>query len=83
MGGGQRATDRGNAPDAAFAASPTPKEARVLQQHSAYLKDLMERGVLLLAGRTLNNDEATFGIAIIKFVIGRVRPAIRASGPSF
>lgn len=45
---------------------PTPEEAHVLQEHSAYLKDLTDRGVLLLAGRTLNNDETTFGIAIIK-----------------
>ncbi|MGA2409092.1 MAG: YciI family protein [Candidatus Binataceae bacterium] len=45
---------------------PTPAEASVLQQHRSYLQGLAERGVLGLAGRTMNNDETTFGIAIIR-----------------
>ena len=45
---------------------PTAEEARVLAQHRAYLQDLTERGVLALAGRTLNNDETTFGIVIMR-----------------
>jgi uncharacterized protein YciI len=36
---------------------PTAEEARVLQEHSDYLKDLADRGIVVLAGRTLNNDE--------------------------
>ena len=32
---------------------PTEKESRALEEHFAYLKDLTERGVVLLAGRTL------------------------------
>jgi uncharacterized protein YciI len=43
---------------------PTPEEAAIISQHFNYLKDLTERGVMVLAGRTLNADETTFGIAI-------------------
>ncbi len=46
--------------------SPTPHEADVVKQHFLYLTELTEKGVLLLAGRTLNNDEKTFGICILK-----------------
>jgi uncharacterized protein YciI len=43
---------------------PTPEEATIVAQHFAYLKDLAEQGVVVLAGRTLNTDESTFGIVI-------------------
>ena len=44
---------------------PTPEEATIVAQHFAYLKDLTEQGVVVLAGRTLNNDASTFGIVIL------------------
>ena len=44
---------------------PTPEEAAIVSQHFLYLKDLAERGVVVLAGRTLNTDETAFGIAIL------------------
>ena len=33
-------------------------------EHFAYLKKLTEKGVVLLAGRTLNTDPSSFGIVI-------------------
>src|SRR4030095_452557 len=45
---------------------PTPEEAETVSRHFAYLKDLTERGVMILVGRTQNKDENTFGIAIFE-----------------
>jgi uncharacterized protein YciI len=44
----------------------TPEEAEIVGRHFAYLKDLTEKGVMILMGRTQNNDESTFGIAIFE-----------------
>ncbi len=44
----------------------TPEEAEIVSRHFEYLKDLTEKGVMILMGRTQNNDEATFGIAIFE-----------------
>lgn len=44
----------------------TPEEDEVVSRHFAYLKDLTEQGVLLLAGRTLNTDNSSFGICIFE-----------------
>ena len=43
---------------------PTPDEASVLSQHTAYLSNMTEQGVVLLAGRTQNADDSSFGIVI-------------------
>lgn len=45
---------------------PTPEESATVSRHFAYLKDLTARGVMILMGRTQNNDESTFGIAIFE-----------------
>ena len=45
---------------------PTPDEASVLSQHTAYLSKLTEQGVVLLAGRTQNADDSSFGIVILQ-----------------
>lgn len=42
----------------------TDEESRITSEHFAYLKNLMEAGILILAGRTLNSDYSAFGIAI-------------------
>ena len=47
-------------------AGPMPHEADVMKQHFLYLQELTEKGVVLLAGRTLNNDKKTFGICILR-----------------
>ncbi|HZT41534.1 MAG TPA: YciI family protein [Chthonomonadaceae bacterium] len=45
---------------------PTPEEAETIRQHFAYLEALLMRGILILAGRTLNKDESCFGIVIFQ-----------------
>ena len=44
--------------------SPTEAESAIAQEHFNYLKDLNSKGVIILAGRTLNDDETSFGIVI-------------------
>ena len=44
---------------------PTSHERETMAKHFAYLQQLTEQGILILAGRTLNNDVDTIGIAII------------------
>jgi len=45
---------------------PTPAEAETISRHFAYLTELTDQGVMILVGRTRNNDESTFGIAIFE-----------------
>lgn len=45
---------------------PTIEEAKTVTNHFAYLEDLTEKGVMILMGRTQNNDESTFGIVIFE-----------------
>lgn len=42
----------------------TAQEDEIVGRHFQYLKDLTEKGVMILLGRTTNNDETTFGICI-------------------
>ncbi|HEX2620766.1 MAG TPA: YciI family protein [Phototrophicaceae bacterium] len=42
----------------------TPDEDRIVGEHFQQLKRLTEDGVVILAGRTLNTDDSTFGIVI-------------------
>lgn len=44
----------------------TEDEIRITGEHFEYLKQLMDEGVLILAGRTLNTDYSSFGIAIFE-----------------
>jgi uncharacterized protein len=43
---------------------PTDREGQVIGQHFAYLSRLADEGRLFMAGRTLNNDTTTFGVAV-------------------
>lgn len=43
---------------------PTEAEAAILSGHFTYLRDLADRGVVFLAGRTQNTDERAFGLVI-------------------
>jgi len=45
---------------------PTPREEKIVGEHFSYLKGLTEKGIVLLAGRTLNTDPSSFGIVIFK-----------------
>ena len=44
---------------------PDEREAEILARHYEYLMDLGATGKLYLAGRTTNNDETTFGLALL------------------
>ncbi len=49
---------------AGFYGAPTPEESRAVDLHFLYLKRAAEEGTVILAGRTLNEDETGFGIVI-------------------
>ena len=44
---------------------PTEDEMRITGEHFEYLQRQLRAGTLILAGRTLNSDYSSFGIAII------------------
>lgn len=44
----------------------TETEERTVSEHFDYLKGLMEKGIVILAGRTQNTDYSSFGICIFK-----------------
>ncbi|MBM3289444.1 MAG: hypothetical protein FJY92_04765 [Candidatus Hydrogenedentes bacterium] len=45
---------------------PTKKEEAIIEEHVRYLKELEHRGIVLLAGRTTNEDERTFGVCVFE-----------------
>jgi len=45
---------------------PTDEEASILSDHVNYLEGLTRQGVVLVFGRTQNNDSSTFGIVIFR-----------------
>lgn len=45
---------------------PTDEEASILSEHFNYLQSLTKQGVVLVFGRTQNNDLSTFGITIFR-----------------
>ncbi len=45
---------------------PTDEEASILSEHFNYLQSLTKQGVVLVFGRTQNNDPSTFGITIFR-----------------
>lgn len=49
-----------------LATGPTPAEDRVIDEHFAYLNDLADKGVVVLAGRTMTTDERSFGVVIFR-----------------
>jgi uncharacterized protein YciI len=60
----------------------TPEEDEIVGRHFAYLKDLTEKGVMILMGRTQNNDESTFGIAIFEAENEEAARTIMANDPA-
>jgi uncharacterized protein YciI len=45
---------------------PTAAEAALIDGHFQYLKDLTDRGIVSLAGRTLNADSTSHGIVVFR-----------------
>jgi len=46
--------------------SSTPEEDAIVAEHFAYLQRALADGVLILAGRTLNTDDKSFGIVVFR-----------------
>lgn len=44
----------------------TEEQSEIVGTHFNYLKDLTEKGVLIIAGRNVNSDERSFGIVVFK-----------------
>ena len=45
---------------------PRPEDAPLVQAHVKYLQGLIEKGVCVVAGHTLNEDKSGFGIVVVK-----------------
>jgi len=45
---------------------PTAREATVVAEHFAYLRDLTQRGIAILVGRTQTADAETFGLVVFQ-----------------
>jgi uncharacterized protein YciI len=67
---------------AMLADGATPEEDELVSQHFNRLKDLMEQGVVILAGRTLNTDPTSFGIIIFNAESEDAARAIMESDPA-
>jgi uncharacterized protein YciI len=61
---------------------PTPDEERIVGDHYSYLKSLTDQGVVILAGRTLNTDESSFGIIIFRAESEEAAQRIVANDPA-
>src|SRR5262245_40970351 len=60
----------------------TRREEEIISQHFAYVKDLAERGVMILVGRTQTTDASTFGIAIFNADSEQAARAIMNDDPA-
>jgi uncharacterized protein YciI len=56
-----------------LATGPTNEEAAIIHEHAAYLRQLCDAGVVVLAGRTLTTGPESFGIVILEANEGRAR----------
>jgi len=65
-----------------FARVPRRRKKRSSSQHFDYLKALTVQGVVVLAGRTLNTDESSFGIVILTAASEDAARAIMHNDPA-
>jgi GAF domain-containing protein len=63
-------------------AGPTAAESASVARHFAYLQELARRGVVLLAGRTLNSDASSFGLVILEAQSQREATEIMRNDPA-
>lgn len=61
---------------------PTEDESRWLSAHFSYLKDLIARGVVILAGPTLVKDETNFGIVVFQAESDEAARAVMNNDPA-
>ncbi|MBZ0305189.1 MAG: YciI family protein [Anaerolineae bacterium] len=60
----------------------TPEEEAIVAQHFDYLKNLVEQGVVILAGRTQTTDVSSFGIIIFQAESDEAARAIMHDDPA-
>jgi len=60
----------------------TLEEDRIVGEHFAYLGGLADRGVVLLAGRTLNDDPTGFGVVVFDAATQTEAERIVAADPA-
>ena len=60
----------------------TPQEDRIVGEPFEYLRGLSDRGVVLLAGRTLNTDASAFGIVVFVAATEREAEALVQADPA-
>jgi uncharacterized protein YciI len=61
---------------------PTAEESAIMADHFAYLQRLTAEGTLILAGRTLNTDADTMGIAVLRAPDDAAAEAIMRADPA-
>ena len=61
---------------------PTAEETAIVGAHFARLQDLAARGIVILAGRTLNTDESGFGVVIFNADSDEQAEAIMLADPA-
>jgi uncharacterized protein YciI len=61
---------------------PTDEEAIIISEHFDYLKSPTKQGVVLVLGRTQNNDASTFGITIFRAESDDAARSIMNNDPS-
>ena len=61
---------------------PTAEEQKLAGLHWEYSVDLLKRGLLAFAGRTINLDADCFAIAVIRAATAEEAQAIAAADPA-
>ncbi len=68
-----------------FPADMTPAEAKLMQEHSAYWRDLMSKGLVIVFG-PVSDPKGAYGIAVVQVeddadatVLGADDPTIKAN----
>lgn len=61
---------------------PTLEEEAIVSEHFAYLQGLTHEGTVILAGRTLNTDESSFGIVIFNAGSEQAARAVMMNDPA-
>ena len=60
----------------------TPDEQMLAARHWSYSQDLLTRGTLVFAGRTLNRDPATFAFAVVRAASPDAARAVAEGDPA-
>lgn len=61
---------------------PNDLELSIIEEHFQYLQVLTDDGVVLMAGRTLTQDESTFGIVVLEVDSESAAKAIMLKDPA-